>query len=352
MNFVTLRRGFAQLGKSAGALVSILVGLALVAPSAPAQFGLPHMPGKKKTSPPDSSSTPPAPPTMPDMSDSVPSAAAPPSASAASSPGVPMAADSPVFAAFNLLQQHGSYHVLMMLTASGDQMQKAAASGFQIKGIEQSVNGDVHKSTMRYSMLSTDPLAGGKPDDWEMTGVVQGNKAAHLMYSPTATPRILKEADAKAAQQLAMMDAMFAQSAVKNAMSGPIGWAVNGVDAASDAASHIAVARMLKSTHDLMSWQCQSVDSSLAQAAQNRPPLTDLKMLGDDNLNGIAVTKYEFYVHEQGKVEGPIRMSVAKSTGLPARLEMTDPHGQGSMTMDYDVTTPVNIEIPDCMAKK
>jgi hypothetical protein len=51
-------------------------------------------------------------------------------------------------------------------------------------------------------------------------------------------------------------------------------------------------------------------------------------------------------------VEGPIRMSVAKSTGLPARLEMTDPHGQGSMTMDYDVTTPVNIEIPDCMAKK
>jgi len=194
-------------------------------------------------------------------------------------------------------------------------------------------------------------LGKGMVDDWEASGVVQGGMGAHIMYSPTATPRINAENEASTAQQLAMMDAMFAQSSLKSAAGGPISWAVSGMDMGIDAMQHVAAAKMLKKAKDTMSWQCQPLDPAVVANARTTPDLTDLKPLGDDTINGVAVTKYEFYAHSNGKTNGPIHLSIAKGTGLPARLEMSDPGTQNGMTMDYDTTTPVNIEMPDCMTK-
>jgi hypothetical protein len=137
---------------------------------------------------------------------------------------------------------------------------------------------------------------------------------------------------------------------LKNAAGGPISWAVSGMDAGLDAMQHVMVAKMLKKSKELMSWQCQALDPAVVPNARATPDLTDLKPLGDDTINGVAVTKYEFYARTNGKTNGPIRLSVAKGTGLPARLEMSD-GAQNSMTMDYDTTTAVNIEVPDCMGK-
>jgi hypothetical protein len=262
-----------------------------------------------------------------------------------------MAADNPIMAAYTLLQQNGSYHSVMTLSSSSPQFGQMQASGMGITSMEMWSKGDVRKNTMRMKIPATDPLGKGMVDDWEASGLVQGGRGAHLMYSPTATPRINKENEASAAQQLAMMDSMFAQSAMKNAMGGPISWAVSGLDAGIDAFTHIETAKMLKKARDMMSWQCQALDPAAVASAKAAPDMTDLKPLGDDTLNGVPVTKYEFYVHTNGKTNGPIRLSVAKATGLPARLEMSDPTGQ-SMTLDYDTTPPVNIEMPDCMTKQ
>ena len=335
---------------SARVIVATIFLFGAVAPPVSAQFGLPHLPGKKKNPPPANTSTPPAPPSMPNMPGAPGSASAAPQP-AASAPGVPMSADNPIMASYMLLQQQGSYHTVLNLASNNPQFAKMQSSGMGITSMEMWVKGDVHKNTIRMKIAATDPLGKGMVDDWEATGVVQGGQGAHIMYSPTATPRINAENDASTAQQLAMMDAMFAQSTLKRAASGPIGWATAGMDMGVDAMEHAAAAKMLKKAKDTMSWQCQSLDPAVVANARATPDLTDLKPLGDDSINGVAVTKYEFYAHSNGKTNGPVRLSVAKDTGLPARLEMSDPGTQNSMTMDYDTTTPVNIEIPDCMTK-
>jgi len=333
---------------AAVALAAVAFLCAAVAPPVSAQFGLPHLPGtKKKNAPPPDTSAPPAPPNMPNAPGSASAAPQP----AASAPGVPMAADNPIMAAYLLLQQQGAYHTVLNMASNSAQFAKMQSSGMGITSMEMWVKGDVHKNTIRMKIAATDPLGKGMVDDWEATGVVQGGQGAHIMYSPTATPRINAENDASTAQQLAMMDAMFAQSALKNALGGPISWATSGMDAGANAMSHVMAAKMLKKAKETMSWQCQPLDPAVVASARATPDLTDLKPLGDDTINGVAVTKYEFYARTNGKTNGPVRLSVAKGTGLPARLELSDPGTQNSMTIDYDTTTPVNIDLPDCMAK-
>jgi hypothetical protein len=51
----------------------------------------------------------------------------------------------------------------------------------------------------------------------------------------------------------------------------------------------------------MMSWQCQVLDPSVVRNAKAAPDLSDLKALGDDTLDGAAVTKYEFYACANGK---------------------------------------------------
>jgi len=61
---------------------------------------------------------------------------------------------------------------------------------------------------------------------------------------------------------------------------------------------------------------------------------------------------YEFFVNENGKSQGPVRLLVAKDSGLPVRIEMTDPQGHGSVHMDYtDFSKTAEIEVPDCLSK-
>jgi hypothetical protein len=61
---------------------------------------------------------------------------------------------------------------------------------------------------------------------------------------------------------------------------------------------------------------------------------------------------YEFFVNENGKPQGPVRLLVAKDSGLPVRLEVTDPLGHGSVHMNYtDFSETLQIEIPDCLSR-
>ncbi len=45
-------------------------------------------------------------------------------------------------------------------------------------------------------------------------------------------------------------------------------------------------------------------------------------------------------------------MYVAKDSGLPKRIEMTDPQGHGTMMMNYEYSAVPEIEVPECLARK
>jgi hypothetical protein len=80
--------------------------------------------------------------------------------------------------------------------------------------------------------------------------------------------------------------------------------------------------------------------------------LTDLKILGDDTIDGAPVTVYEFYVQEGGKFHGPMQMFVGKESGLPRRIGMSDPRAGGGMQMDYyGFNQGGDFEIPACLAR-
>jgi hypothetical protein len=90
-----------------------------------------------------------------------------------------------------------------------------------------------------------------------------------------------------------------------------------------------------------------------AAPAQHRepPPLTDLCVAGDQTVDGVAVTGYEFFV-EDGKFQGPLQMYVAKETGLPLRIAMSDPRAGGGMHMDYfGFNQGGDFEVPACVAE-
>jgi hypothetical protein len=68
-------------------------------------------------------------------------------------------------------------------------------------------------------------------------------------------------------------------------------------------------------------------------------------------VDGRAASAYEFYAYENPKTQGPVRLLVAKDTGLPLRIDMGEPNTTGGVQMVYSqLDSPVNIEIPACMS--
>jgi hypothetical protein len=249
--------------------------------------------------------------------------------------------------AFAQMEQHPVYHMRFTLNTPDPQMaQVMEQMGFA--PMETTVSGGTKQVIMRMKWPAMD--LPGQIDDWEFRSVSQNGRAARLISTP-ASPRLLKLQDAKLAQQLAMADMMAARSIAQSLASGPVGWISAGVQAASTVLDNIAAAELRKKAHDFFEWKCVS---GLRQEAVDRsaPPLTDLQVIGDQTLEGVAVTTYEFYVRDKDQFHGPVRMHVAKDTGLPMRLEMTDPQMRGaSMKMDYyDFDKGGEIEIPACLA--
>ena len=69
-------------------------------------------------------------------------------------------------------------------------------------------------------------------------------------------------------------------------------------------------------------------------------------------LDGVAVTSYEFFVHQDGRFQGPVQMYVAKDTGLPVRIGMSDARAGGGMQMDYyGFNQGGDFEVPACLSE-
>ncbi len=262
--------------------------------------------------------------------------------------GVPVPMDSVLYTSFIRLKTQPGYHMVMTMQTSNPQMAAMAQSIFSPG--ELLVQGNTRQYTMHYKMAATD--VPGTVDDWEIRAVVQNGRAARLITS-AAVPRLLKEAEEKAAHDLAELDRMAATTVARAAAEGPMGAIGAGMTAAGVAMTHAEVPKMLKKERDLFSWQCRDVPQSDASGSQPNPNLTDLHPIGDQNVNGAMADGYEFYDRENEKTQGTVHLFVAKDTGLPLRIEMVDAGGIGGIQMNYGpLTGPASIEIPACMNAK
>lgn len=332
--------------------------LAVVSPAA-AQFHLP-IPGiggaggkKGKNQPPPS---PPPDSTQPPDSGQPPYGAPPDNSGGrgkkgAEAPGpkpagVPIPLDSPIMQAFEKLQQQKVFHQRMAITANDPKMQQMMAQmGFM--PAEILTVGDMKQVSMRFKF----PVD-GKSTDFELRSVSGNGRGATKWFSP-AKDEILAKQDASIAKQLAESEAQAASSIAKDLAMGPAGIASAAMQGASAGANAAEAAAVKKQAHDFWEWQCRNGGAQASpEATHTPPPMTDLRAIGDDNIDGVAVTGYEFYVQQNGRFQGPMQMYIAKDTGLPARLGMNDPRMQGSMEMDYfGYNDSANFEVPDCLAK-
>ena len=266
--------------------------------------------------------------------------------SAASAAGVPAPADSPIFVAFHQLEQQPVYRQRMTMSSSDPRMQDMMAQvGFS--PAETTTAGDLKQVSMHFQM----PLA-GKTEDMELRTVMGNGRLAKKWISP-GSERYLKEVDAKAAKDLAQMEEQAAKSIARNLSQGPMGIASAAMSGAATAANVAAIGKARKTAHDFFEWTCGDAPAG-ASTSEHRevPPLTDLRALGDQTVDGVAVNAFEFYVRQNGKPQGPIQMFVVKDSGLPMRIAMTEPGGAGSMKMDYyGFGQESGIEVPACLGK-
>jgi hypothetical protein len=236
----------------------------------------------------------------------------------------------------------------MTLSTSDPQMsQMIEQMGFG--PMETTVSGGAKQVIMRLKMPAAD--LPGQVDEWEYRSISQNGRTAFLISSPAA-PRIVKRNDAVLAKTMAQQNAMLARTIAQSAAQGPIGWARAAMLAAEAPALDAALLSAKKKADDFFSWKCMAAPKQEA-VDRSALPLTDLTVVGDQNLDGVAVTAYEFYVRDKDQFHGPMRMYVAKDSGLPARMEMTDARMRGAkMQMDYyDFNKAGEIEIPACLAQ-
>ena len=263
--------------------------------------------------------------------------------------GVPVPPDSPIFQAFEHLGQQSVYRQKVTVTASDPRMQQMMEQmGFGTA--ETTTAGDLKQVSMHFKM----PID-GQPEDFELR-TVRGNGRLAKKWSSPASGRILAKADAQIAKQLAQAEEQSAKSIARNLANGPMGLVSSAVTAGSAAANAAAAARIRKQAHDFFEWTCMDAPDISSAPAEKRqpPPLTDLRLIGDQTINGMAVTGYEFFVHENGKFHGPVQIYVTKDNGLPARMAMTmaDSQAGGSMQMDYyGFNQTGDFEVPACLSK-
>ncbi|MGH9545589.1 MAG: hypothetical protein ACRD23_10275 [Terriglobales bacterium] len=261
--------------------------------------------------------------------------------------GVPVPLDSALYTSFTRLKSVPRYRVVMNMQTTDPRMAQAMAAA-AVTSPELTVQGNTRQYVMHYKLPASD--VPGTVDDWEIRAVVQNGRAARLMTSP-AVPRILKASAEKAAADLAMLDAMAANAVARAAAQGPLGAVSAGMTVAATALGHVEAAKMLKMEKDMFSWKCQPAPPSIGPGGQSDTQLTDFHSVGDEIVDGRPAAVYEFYAYESPKAQGPVRLLVAKDTGLPLQINMGDPNTTGGVQMVYSqLDSPVNIEIPACMS--
>jgi hypothetical protein len=253
--------------------------------------------------------------------------------------------DNPVYAAFKQLEQAPAYHTRITMHSNDPQMAQMAAMGMGFSPMEKTVKGGTTQVIMHMKMPAMDMR--GAVDDWEIRAVAQNGKVARMFSSP-AIPRLKKMQEQSFAIQMALLDKQAGMAIAQALAQGPYGAIRAGMIGAETVAFNIMAERELKKAEEFWNWRC--LDQPGGGPEKTAPAqLTDVKAVGDESVNGKAAAAYDFFVNEDGRRNGPVRLLVAKDNGLPLRIHMDDPGGHGSIDMDYDQETTGEIEVPKCL---
>jgi hypothetical protein len=143
---------------------------------------------------------------------------------------------------------------------------------------------------------------------------------------------------------------MAANAIAHAAANGPMGAIGAGMTAAQTALMHVEVPKMLKKQREMFSWKCSDAPQSGGPGGQSTTQLTDLHPIGDQSVNATMADGYEFYSYDNEKTQGTVHLFVSKDTGMPLRIEMSDPNSGNGIQMNYSQLTGLaSIEIPACM---
>jgi hypothetical protein len=262
--------------------------------------------------------------------------------------GTPIPEDSPVYKSFMLLKSQPSYHTTMNLKSNDPNMAQMAAMGMGFSPIERIQQGDTSLVVMHLKFPAMD--VPGTVDDWEIRAVARNGRAARMFSSP-AIPRLKRMQEQEFAMQMAMLEKQSSMAVVQALAEGPTGVIHAGMLAGESVAFAAMAARSLKKAEQFWDWKCLDQPGESGGGSESQAQLTDAKLVGDDTVNGTAVTAYDFYAKDSSGMHGPMRVFIAKGTSLPLRIHLDDPQGHGSVDMDYSYGTNSQIEVPGCLGK-
>jgi len=285
-----------------------------------------------------------------------------------------------ILAAFTKLGQVKGYRIRTTVTPGkqyAQQMEMAKQMGLDMatKPMEQDViNPDTRRVTMVIPMMSM----GGTPNLSDM-GAMK-NMAKNMapgggmggmmpkvtqvkMYGVTTAagmatymdcPDCEKSMDESMRKQLEEQRKQMAQNLLRTALGGPEGLVSAAVGAASEAAFEAAAPKVMeheKQQASLNRWECRGGAEKPAAAATTRPNFLHVKAGGTSKVGAEDAKTYQFSVmDESSHKEMPMTLYVSASSGLPLKIEMSQP--EGSMSMEYyDVNAPIDIPVPDCLKK-
>jgi hypothetical protein len=261
--------------------------------------------------------------------------------------GVPVPADSALFKAFRQLEKQPAYRMTMTAEPSDPHMALMMARELGFSPMETIAKDGTRRVTMHVKIPAMDHP--GMMDDWEIRAVVQKGRGARVITSP-ALPRIMSYSEHIQTMERAMLDRQVAIVMAHAAAEGPIGAIAAANISTQMANGNVMPAREVKKRKEFFLWQCMPQLGDGQNGDKKANQLTDMRSLDDQAVGGKSATAYEFYVRDGDRFFGPVRLLVAKDTGLPLRIEMSDLQGHCSIHMEYSFDKIPDIEVPACMA--
>jgi hypothetical protein len=261
--------------------------------------------------------------------------------------GVPVPEDSALFKAFKQFEKQPAYRMTLTVEPSDPHMALMMARGMGCSPIETISKGGARRVTMHVKIPAMDQP--GTIDNWEIRAVVRNGRSSRLITSPSL-PRIMRYSEHMLMMERAMLDRQAATVMAHAAAEGPIGAITAANISAQMVHGNMTATRDLRKEKDFFSWQCTPQLGGGQDGDKKTNQLTDMRSLGDQAAGGTSATAYEFYVLDGDRFLGPVRLLVAKDTGLPLRVEMTDQQGHCRIHMDYSFDKITDIEVPACMA--
>jgi outer membrane lipoprotein-sorting protein len=286
-------------------------------------------------------------------------------------------ANDEIMAAFSKLDGIKSYRIKTSLTPSGQyaqQMEMVKQMGMDMvmkPMVQEVVNPNLRKITMDVPVLSTGGMPSmsnmedmkNMPQSMPPTGGMQMKAYRMKMYgvsngSGMATyldcPECQKAIDDSMRQQMREYLKSLTMSLLRSIAGGPQSAIAPAITSLIAPALQESVGRMMieqeEKAASLNQWTCRNV--KVEKADKTSPPnLMNAKATGNATIDGEKAKTYIFsVVDEQSKKEMPMTLYVSASSGLPLKIEMSQP--QGSMSMEYyDINAPIKIDVPECMKK-